>query len=101
MLDGQGQLRITDFGLEGVAGELKDIRIGTPGYLGPSSPKSRQAGARKEVSVANYSLPTDTVPTGQPPAWRSVYEFPSDVCSSSGDSFTPLCGRAKQPDKSQ
>jgi serine/threonine protein kinase len=31
MLDGQGQLRITDFGLAGVAGELKDIRSGTPG----------------------------------------------------------------------
>ncbi len=34
MLDGQGQLRITDFGLAGVAGEVKDIRSGTPGYHG-------------------------------------------------------------------
>src|SRR5208283_1691930 len=30
MLDGQGHLRITDFGLAGVAGEVKDIRSGTP-----------------------------------------------------------------------
>jgi serine/threonine-protein kinase len=30
MLDGQGQLRIADFGLAGVAGEVKDIRSGTP-----------------------------------------------------------------------
>ena len=34
MLDGQGQLRITDFGLAGVAGEVKDIRSGTPGVHG-------------------------------------------------------------------
>src|SRR5579862_1123696 len=33
MLDGQGKLRITDFGLAGVAGEVKDIRSGTPAYI--------------------------------------------------------------------
>ena len=28
-------MRITDFGLAGVAGAVKDIRSGTPGYLAP------------------------------------------------------------------
>jgi len=47
MLDGQGQLRITDFGLAGVASEVKDIRSGTPAYTAPeqrSGKKIRRSG---------------------------------------------------------
>ena len=35
MLDGDGRVRITDFGLAGLAGEIKDIRAGTPAYMAP------------------------------------------------------------------
>src|SRR5277367_4134685 len=35
MLDGKGHLRITDFGLAGLADELKDISSGTPAYMAP------------------------------------------------------------------
>ena len=37
MIDGRGQLRITDFGLAAIAEEvaLGDIRSGTPAYMSP------------------------------------------------------------------
>src|ERR1700730_10878157 len=49
MLDGQGQLRITDFGLAGVAGEIKDIRSGTPAYLAPEQRSGREVTARSDI----------------------------------------------------
>src|SRR5271166_4586933 len=52
MLDGNGQLRITDFGLAGVAGEVKDIRSGTPGYLAPEQRSGQEVTARSDI----YSL---------------------------------------------
>jgi Protein kinase domain len=35
MIDGQGQVRITDFGLAAVAGAAGQSRAGTPGYMAP------------------------------------------------------------------
>jgi hypothetical protein len=56
MLDGQGQLRITDFGLAGVAGELKDIRSGTPGYLAPEQLSGREVTARSDIYALGVVL---------------------------------------------
>ncbi|MBI3449028.1 MAG: protein kinase [Acidobacteria bacterium] len=54
MLDGEGRVRITDFGLAALAGEVigADLRSGTPGYMAPEQV------AGKEVSVASdiYAL---------------------------------------------
>jgi hypothetical protein len=56
MLDGQGQLRITDFGLAGVAGELKDIRSGTPGYLAPEQVSGQEVTARSDIYALGVVL---------------------------------------------
>jgi serine/threonine protein kinase len=52
MLDGKGQLRITDFGLAGVAGEVKDIRSGTPAYMAPEQRAGQEVTACSDI----YSL---------------------------------------------
>jgi len=54
MLDGEGRVRVTDFGLAALAGEVQgaEIRSGTPTYMAPEQL------AGKEVSVASdlYAL---------------------------------------------
>jgi serine/threonine protein kinase len=56
MLDGRGQLRITDFGLAGVAGEVKDIRSGTPGYMSPEQRSGREVTARSDIYALGVVL---------------------------------------------
>ena len=56
MLDGQGQLRITDFGLAGVASEVKDIRSGTPGYLAPEQRSGQAVTARSDIYALGVVL---------------------------------------------
>src|SRR5260370_27553381 len=56
MLDGQGHLRITDFGLAGVAGELKDIRSGTPAYLSPEQRSGQEVTARSDIYALGVVL---------------------------------------------
>ena len=52
MIDRRGELRITDFGLAGIADQLQgdEIRNGTPAYMAPEQL------AGKEVSVPERSL---------------------------------------------
>jgi Protein kinase domain len=71
MLDGQGQLRITDFGLAGVAGELKDIRSGTPGYLAPEQLSGLEVTARSDIYALGVVL--HEVFTGKRPSEDSSH----------------------------
>jgi Protein kinase domain len=50
MLDGTGKVRLTDFGLAGVAGE--SIRAGTPAYMAPEQLAGGEVTARSDI----YSL---------------------------------------------
>ena len=54
MIDGKGQVRITDFGLSGIAGsfEGEDVRSGTPTYMSPEQLSGRAVEPRSDV----YSL---------------------------------------------
>jgi eukaryotic-like serine/threonine-protein kinase len=54
MLDGQGKVRLTDFGLAGVAEELSgaDVRSGTPSYMSPEQLTGQDVTVRSDI----YSL---------------------------------------------
>jgi hypothetical protein len=54
MLDGQGKVRITDFGLAGLAEALtdEDVRSGTPAFMSPEQLLGREVTVRSDI----YSL---------------------------------------------
>jgi serine/threonine-protein kinase len=58
MLDGQGNVRITDFGLAGLAESLRgsDVRSGTPGYMSPEQLLGREVTVRSDIYALGLVL---------------------------------------------
>jgi serine/threonine protein kinase len=58
MLDGQGNVRITDFGLAGLAESLReeDVRSGTPCYMSPEQLQGREVSIRSDVYALGLVL---------------------------------------------
>jgi len=56
MIDGDGHVRITDFGLAGVAGDVDNIRAGTPAYMAPEQLAGREVTPRSDVYALGLVL---------------------------------------------
>src|SRR5262249_37674346 len=58
MIDGRGQVRITDFGLAAVAGTLEaaEIRQGTPAYMAPEQLAGREVAVKSDLYALGLVL---------------------------------------------
>ena len=58
MLDGRGQVVITDFGLAGVADEIRgqEIRSGTPAYMAPEQIAGKEVSPRSDIYALGLVL---------------------------------------------
>lgn len=58
MIDGRGQVLLTDFGLAGLSGQLEggEIRNGTPAYMAPEQLAGREVTARSDIYALGLLL---------------------------------------------
>ena len=56
MLDGKGQVRITDFGIAGVAEQIRDARSGTPAYMSPEQLAGKEVTVRSDIYALGIVL---------------------------------------------
>ena len=67
MLDGEGRVRITDFGLAGIVGEIHgaEVRSGTPTYMAPEQLAGREVSIASDIYALGLVL--FELFTGKPP----------------------------------
>ena len=56
MLDGEGQVRITDFGLAVAAGDTNAVRAGTPQYMAPEQLSGQAASIKSDIYALGLVL---------------------------------------------
>src|SRR5215831_4494768 len=56
MLDGRGYVRITDFGIAGVAAQIRDVRSGTPDYMSPEQMAGKEVTPRSDIYALGIVL---------------------------------------------
>jgi len=58
MIDGRGRVKITDFGLAGLAGELSgdEVRSGTPAYMAPEQLAGKEVTQRSDIYALGLVL---------------------------------------------
>jgi hypothetical protein len=56
MIDGRGQVRLTDFGLATAIGPVEDVRSGTPAYQAPEQLAGREVTARSDLFALGLVL---------------------------------------------
>src|SRR5271169_2344390 len=81
MLDGRGQVVITDFGLAGVADDIRgnEIRSGTPAYMSPEQLAGKEVSTRSDIYALGLVL--YEVFTGK----RAFAESPAKLLQGRGD----------------
>jgi serine/threonine-protein kinase len=56
MLDGRGQVLITDFGLAGLADQIEQVREGTPAYMAPEQLAGKEVSIRSDIYALGLVL---------------------------------------------
>jgi serine/threonine-protein kinase len=56
MIDGEGHVRITDFGLAALAGSVEDVRAGTPAYMAPEQLAGKEVTQRSDIYALGLVL---------------------------------------------
>jgi serine/threonine-protein kinase len=56
MVDGAGQVRITDFGLAAVTGAVDQVRVGTPAYMAPEQLSGQEVTAQSDIYALGLVL---------------------------------------------
>jgi serine/threonine-protein kinase len=56
MIDGDGHVRITDFGLAALAGSADNVRAGTPAYMAPEQLAGREVTPRSDIYALGLVL---------------------------------------------
>jgi predicted Ser/Thr protein kinase len=58
MLDGRGKVRVTDFGLAALAGEIHggEVRVGTPAYMSPEQLAGKEVTVRSDIYALGLVL---------------------------------------------
>ena len=56
MIDGNGQVRITDFGLAAIAGQVDQVRVGTPAYMAPEQLSGKGASIQSDLYALGLVL---------------------------------------------
>jgi serine/threonine-protein kinase len=56
LLDGRGNVRLSDFGLAAVAGAAEDVRSGTPAYQAPEQLAGKEVSARSDLFALGLVL---------------------------------------------
>ncbi len=81
MLDGRGQVVVTDFGLAGIADQIQgaDVRSGTPAYMAPEQLAGKEVSTRSDIY--SLGLVLYEVFTGK----RAFYPKPADKSGSQSD----------------
>ncbi len=74
MIDGRGKVRITDFGLAGLATEIREgeARVGTPAYMAPEQLAGKEVTTRSDIY--SLGLVLYEMFTGKPPFRRGTLE---------------------------
>ena len=56
MIDGNGQVRITDFGLAAIAGQIDEVRVGTPAYMAPEQLSGKGVSVQSDLYALGLIL---------------------------------------------
>jgi len=110
MLDGRGQVVVTDFGLAGLADQIagSDVRSGTPAYMAPEQLEGREVNLKSdiyalglvlyEVFTGKRAFSAESLPELVRSRSESVFSRPSSVVKDLDPAVERVILRCLEPD---